>query len=133
MSCLVSDVRKVHDISCALDLTDTVFVLFVFGEKLLLNHSSVVCCIEFIQSRGFQIVLKVSHLPSTSSRANVHFSDNFSASGLYNSIQHTMEVVYPQIITLLTIMSSPFILQLINVNLYEKNLVLLNTVCVEYK
>ena len=38
MSCLVSDVRKVHDISRALDLTDTVFVLFVFGEKLLLNH-----------------------------------------------------------------------------------------------
>ena len=35
MSCLVSDVRKVHDISRALDLTDTVFV---FGEKLLLNH-----------------------------------------------------------------------------------------------
>ena len=38
MSCLVSDVRKVHDISRALDLTDTVFVLFVFGEKLLLNR-----------------------------------------------------------------------------------------------
>ena len=30
-------------------------------------------------------------------------------------------------------MSSPFILQLINVYLYEKNLVFLNTVCVEYK
>ena len=38
MSCLVSDVRKVHDISRALDLTDTVFVLFVLGEKLFLNH-----------------------------------------------------------------------------------------------
>ena len=38
MSCLVSDVRKVHDISRALDLNYTVFALFVFGEKLLLNH-----------------------------------------------------------------------------------------------
>ena len=56
-----------------------------------------VCCIEFIQSLGFQIVVKVSHLPSTLYRANVHFSDNFSASGLYNSIQHTVEVVYSQI------------------------------------
>ena len=75
-----------------------VFGLFVYGEKLLLNHKMnttfVVCCIEFIQSLGFQIVLKASHLPSTSSRTNVHFSDNFSASGLYNSIQHTTEVVY---------------------------------------
>ena len=34
--------------------------------------------------------------PSTSSRANVHFSDNLLASGLYNSIQHTTEVVYSQ-------------------------------------
>ena len=59
-----------------------------------------VCCIEFIQSLGFQIVLKVSHLPSISSRANVHFSDNFSASGLYNSTQHTTEVVYSQNIAL---------------------------------
>ena len=38
MSCLVSNVTKVHDISRALDLTYTVFALFVFGEKLLLNH-----------------------------------------------------------------------------------------------
>ena len=38
MSCLASDVIKVHDISRALDLTATVFVLFVYGEKLLLNH-----------------------------------------------------------------------------------------------
>ena len=38
MSCLVSDVRKVHDISRALDLTDTLFILFFFVEKLLLNH-----------------------------------------------------------------------------------------------
>ena len=48
-----------------------------------------VCCIEFIQSLSFQPVIKVSHLPSTSSeQANDHFLDNFSASGLYNSIQH---------------------------------------------
>ena len=38
MSRLVSDVIKVHDISRALDLTATVFVLFVYGEKLSLNH-----------------------------------------------------------------------------------------------
>ena len=40
MSCLVSDVIKVHDISRALnhDRHATVFVLFVYGEKLLLNH-----------------------------------------------------------------------------------------------
>ena len=33
MSCLVSDVIKVRDISRALDLTATVFVLFVYGEN----------------------------------------------------------------------------------------------------
>ena len=38
ISCLVSDVIKVHDISRTLDLTANVFVLFVYGEKLLLNH-----------------------------------------------------------------------------------------------
>ena len=55
-----------------------------------------VCCIEFIQSLGLQIVLKVSNLRSTSSRANAHFSANFSALGLYNLIQNTTEVVYSQ-------------------------------------
>ena len=33
MSCFVSDVVKVHDILRAFDLTATVFVLFVCGEK----------------------------------------------------------------------------------------------------
>ena len=33
MSCLVSDIIKVHDISHVLDLTTIVFVLFVYGEK----------------------------------------------------------------------------------------------------
>ena len=101
MSCLVSDVIKVHDISRALDLTATVFVLFVYGEKLLLNHKMNkplpwYVVLSLLQSLGFQIVLKVSHLPLTSSRANVHFSNNFSGLGLYNSIQHTTEVVYSQ-------------------------------------
>ena len=50
----------------------------------------------FIQSLSFQIVIKVSYLPKTSPQANVHFWDNFLALGLYNSIQHTMEVVSSQ-------------------------------------
>ena len=83
MLCLVYyDVIKVHDVSSALDLSAAVFVLFVYGEKLLLNHEmnkplqSVIRCTEFIQSLGFQIVLKVSHLFT--------FRTIFSASGLYN-------------------------------------------------
>ena len=94
---------KVHDISHALDLTTAIFVLFVYGEKLLLNHKMNnplpwYFVLRFYSPAASKLSVK-SHLPSTSSRASSHFLDNFSASGLYNSTQHTTQVVYSQIIT----------------------------------
>ena len=69
--------------------------LFVYGEKLLLNH-------KMNKPLPWYVVLSL-YSPSASklsSKSLVHFSDNFSASGLYNSIQHTTEVVYSQNVSL---------------------------------
>ena len=83
-----------------LDLTVAVFVLFVCGEKLLLNHKMNKplpwYVVLSLYSPSASKLSSVSHLPSASSQANVHFSDNFSALSLYNSIQHTTEDVYSQ-------------------------------------
>ena len=66
-----------------------VFGLFVYGEKLLLNH-------KMNKLLPWYVVLSL-YSPSASKLSSfVHFSDNFSASGLYNSIQHTTEMVYSQ-------------------------------------